>query len=65
MIVIDFIKIKMVVGGVPRTMWGQVDVSDINLTSPSQVDDDLLEFHRVSGCTRWYRVLDVLVDVDH
>ena len=32
----------LVVGGVIRRMWGQVDISNENLKSPSQVDDDLL-----------------------
>ena len=46
-------------------MWGQVDVSNGNLTSPSQVDNDLLEFHWVSGWAGWYIVLDALRDADH
>ena len=46
-------------------MWWQVDISNGNLTSPSQEDDDLLEFHWVSGCAGWYRVLDALADEDH
>ena len=35
------------------------------LTSPSQVDNHLLEFHRVSGCAVWYRVLNALADADY
>ena len=31
-------------------MLGQVDVSNENLMSSSQMDDDLLEFNLVSGC---------------
>ena len=54
----------LVVEGVVREMWGQVDISNGNLMSPSQVDDHLLEFHQVSGCARWCRVLDALVNVD-
>ena len=46
-------------------MWGQVDISNGKLMSPSQVDNDLLKFHRVDGCSRWYRVLNTLMDVDH
>ena len=49
---------------VARTMRGQVDVSIGKLTSPSNVDYDLLEFHLVVGCTGWYRVLNALADVD-
>ena len=48
-----------------RMMWGQVDVSNGNLTAPSQVYDGLLEFHLFSGCTRRFIVLDALADVDH
>ena len=53
----------LVAGGVVRAMWGQVDVGDGKLTSPFYVDNNLLEFHRVSGCTGWCRELDALVDV--
>ena len=48
-----------------RMMWGQVDVSNGNLTAPSQMYDGLLEFHLFSGCTRRFIVLDALADVDH
>ena len=51
--------------GISQNNVGQVDANNGNLTSPSQVDDDLLEFNRVSGCVGWYRVLDALADVDH
>ena len=47
--------------GIVRTMCGNVDVGNGNLTSPSQVDDDL-ELHRVSGQARKYRVPDALVE---
>ena len=46
-------------------MGWQVDVSNGYLTSHSQVDDDRLEFHRVSVCVGWLRVLNALADVDH
>ena len=46
-------------------MWVQVDVGNVNWTSPSQVDDDLLELHWVRGFAGWYRVLDALADVDY
>ena len=46
-------------------MWGQVDVRNRNLISPSQVDNDLLEFHPVSDGAGWYRVLDALTGVDN
>ena len=46
-------------------MKGKVDVSNGKLTSSSQVDNDLLKFHRVGGCTGWYTVLNALTDVDH
>ena len=46
-------------------MWEQVDVSNGNFISPGQVDNDLLEFHQISGCMGWYRVLDALANVDH
>ena len=44
---------------------GKVDVSKGKMTSPSQVDNDLFESHRVGGCTGWYRVLITLTVVDH
>ena len=46
-------------------MWWKVDVGNKKLTSPSQVNNDLLKFHRVGGCIGWYRVLNALTDVDH
>ena len=46
-------------------MSGQVDVSNRNFMHPTQVDNEFLEFHLVSECTRWYCVLDVVADVDH
>ena len=33
----------LLVGGIVRTMWGQVDVSNGNLTSPSLMDNELPE----------------------
>ena len=41
-------------------VWRQVDVGNGNLTSPCQADDDLLEFHLVSGCAGWYKELNAL-----
>ena len=49
---------------VARTMWGKVDVSNRRLTSPSQVDNDPMKFHRVVGCTGLNRVRTALTDVD-
>ena len=46
-------------------MWGQVNVSNGKLTSPSQVDNGFLQFHCVSGCAGCYRVLNALASVDH
>ena len=57
--------VSLVFGGIDTTMLGQVDLSHGNVTSPSSVDDDLLEFHRVGGWARRYRLLDAVVDVDN
>ena len=46
-------------------MWENVEVSNGELKSPSQVDFDLLKFHRVGGCTGWYTVLNALAEIDH
>ena len=29
------------------------------------MENYLIKFHRVGGCTGWYRVLNALADVDH
>ena len=42
---------QLVGWGLARAMWVQVDVSSKILTSPSQLDNDLSESYRVSGCT--------------
>ena len=55
----------LVDGGIIRTTWRQADVINGTLMSSSQVVDDILEFHRVSGFAVWYRVSDALVDVDY
>ena len=44
---------------------GKDDVTDGKWTSPSQVDNDLLMFHWVGGCTERYGVLNALTDVEH
>ena len=53
------------VDGVVRTKFGQVDVCNGNFISLRLVDNVLLEFHQVSGCAGWCRVLDALADVGH
>ena len=40
--VIESRLVILVIGGVARTMWGKVDVSNGKLTSLSQADNDLL-----------------------
>ena len=44
---------------------GHVDVSNGKLTSPIQVDNDLLTLHLESNFAGWCRSLNVLADVDH
>ena len=51
--------------GSSQNDMGKVDVSNEKLTSPSQEDNGLMKFHRVGGCTGWYRVLNTVTDVDH
>ena len=62
---VEPLLVILVVAGVARTMWGKVDVCSGKLTSPSQVDNDLIKFHRVGGCRGWHRVLNALMGVDH
>ena len=44
---------------------GTVDARNGKLTPPSQVDNDLLKFNQVGGCTGWYRELNALTDANN
>ena len=51
-------------GTVVEAFFGSVDICNVYLTSLSQVDNDLLEFHLVIGCAGWYGVLSAQADED-
>ena len=58
-------RLVILLVGVVRRMWEQLDDSCEKLASHGQVDNDPQEFHRVSDCAGCDKVLDAMANINH